>query len=347
YLSDIYCLRANIGYDLSHVATHMGDYAQGELSKAMNQDFVTNGIVEAYEKYAKGATLIFTASVEHAIEIAKRIKGAEVVTAETKNRKEIIERFTRREIPCLVNCMIFTEGTDIPLVETVIIARPTKNSSLYTQMVGRGLRLSAGKDKLTLIDCVGVTGKADLCTAPTLIGMDMQAVPESLADKIEGDLFDLERKIDLCSDCPASWIKNVKLVDLWAKEQKYNTHGINLFKMPNGDMVCQLPHITYAIKGQNELGKTVFMGEVMPMQKALDRLYCVLRDEYADKKPLWDISVAKRSWGAKPASEAQMKMVCRRVKGMENKKLTKLEASQVLNRLLYKGCKNDNNKTNK
>ena len=58
----------------------------------------------------------------------------------------------------------------MPLVETVMIARPTSNSSLYTQMVGRGLRLHPCKTKLILIDLVGTTGKANLCTAPTLIG---------------------------------------------------------------------------------------------------------------------------------------------------------------------------------
>ncbi len=43
--------------------------------------------------------------------------------------------------------MIFTEGTDMPLVETVMIARPTSNSSLYAQMVGRGLKALSRKRK--------------------------------------------------------------------------------------------------------------------------------------------------------------------------------------------------------
>ena len=116
---------------------------------------------------AKGQTLIFACSVDHAEAIAEKIPGAVAVTAKTKNREELIQKFTNREIPVLVNCMIFTEGTDMPLVETVMIARPTSNSSLYTQMVGRGLRLYPGKDKLTLIDLVGTTGRTNLCTAPS------------------------------------------------------------------------------------------------------------------------------------------------------------------------------------
>ena len=59
----------------------------------------------------------------------------------------------------------------MPLIETVIIARPTRNASLYTQMVGRGLRTHEGKDALNLIDCVGITGKLDICQAPDLFGM--------------------------------------------------------------------------------------------------------------------------------------------------------------------------------
>ena len=50
-----------------------------------------------------------------------------------RDRKAIIDSFTAGEIPVLVNCMVFTEGTDIPRVEeTVIIARPTQSDSLYS-----------------------------------------------------------------------------------------------------------------------------------------------------------------------------------------------------------------------
>ena len=110
----------------------------------------------------KRQVLIFAASVSHAEAISERIPGSAVITGKTKNRGEIIKRFTERKIPCLINCMVFTEGTDIPLVETVIIARPTQSESLYAQMVGRGLRLHPEKDKLTLIDCVGITGRRSL-----------------------------------------------------------------------------------------------------------------------------------------------------------------------------------------
>ena len=303
-------------------------------------DGTADAIAQAYRDQAKGATLIFAVSVEQCHEIAKRIPGAEVITGKTKDRGDIIERFTNREIPCLVNCMVFTEGTDIPLVETVIIARPTQSDSLYTQMVGRGLRLHPEKSLLRLIDCVGVTGKASLCTAPSLLGIDPSDVPASRQDALEGMLFELPEKIEAASDCPQSWIKNTQIVDLWAKEQKYNTHDINWFMKPNGDMVCNLLNRErIIIPCQNELGMTTFNGKAQDMQSAFDEAFQILTKRYSDSKYIWDLNSAKR-WGKQPASDKQKQLIQRRGKkilaqsGFELEGLTKLQASQILNRLV-------------
>lgn len=331
YLTDIHCLRVNIGYDISKVARKMGDFAVGELEEALNSDVLNGAIAEAYKKYAKGQTLIFATSVEHAQNIAKLIPGAIAITAETNNRAELIQKFTNREIPCLVNCMIFTEGTDMPLVETVMIARPTSNSSLYTQMVGRGLRLYPGKDKLTLIDLVGTTGKANLCTAPTLIGIDLNSVPKAQQDDIEGDLFDLPDLITQKADCIESWIRNIEIVDLWAKKQQYNLHNVNWFKMPNGDFILNLKNKKIRIPAQNELGETI-LDRPMKMQEAFDFAYQYLCENYEDQRYLWDLSIVKK-WGKAPASEKQKAQVKRFFRNYDTSELTKLEASQILNRL--------------
>ena len=64
---------------------------------------------------------------------------------------------------------------------------------------------------------MGVTGKASLCTAPTLIGIDLKDVPAGKADQIQGPIFELPQKAIAAADCPESWIRNVQIVDLWAK----------------------------------------------------------------------------------------------------------------------------------
>lgn len=337
YLTDIYCMRVNIGYDISKVAKKMGDFVSSELEKVLDTDILNKAIAEVYSKYAKGQTLIFATSVKHCEDIAKEIQGAVAVTAETKNREEIIKKFTNREIPVLVNCMLFTEGTDMPLVETVIIARPTSNSSLYTQMVGRGLRLYTGKEKLTLIDLVGTTGRANLCTAPTLLGIDLETVPKSKQEEIQGDLFDLPEIVQNLADCPESWIRNIEIVNLWAKEQQYETHNVNWFKMPNGDMVLQLKNRRLIIPCSNELGETTLNNKKIKLQEAFDSAYEYLLENYMDQKYLWDVAVVKK-WGKSQATEKQKMMINRMYRNFDTAELTKSEASQILNRLFYKGA---------
>lgn len=335
YLCDILCKRVEIGYDLSKVHTRMGDYAPGELAEAMAG--TADAIAQTYREHAEGPTLIFAVNVAQAEEISSKIPGSVAVTGQTKNREEIIKRFTDGEIPCLVNVMVFTEGTDIPRVETVIIARPTQSDSLYAQMVGRGLRLWPGKEKLTLIDCVGTTGRASLCTAPSLLGLDVSNVPKRKQNELQGMLFDLPVRADAASDTPESWIRNVEIVDLWAQEQKYQLHDVNWFKMPDGSLVCSLPgREKLTIPCPDALGMVDLHGQRMPMQEALDMAYRTLREEYEEARYIWDLNAAKR-WGKQPATESQLNNIRRRCKGFDTTGLTKGQASQILNRLFNGG----------
>ena len=225
----------------------------------------------------------------------------------------------------------------MPLVETVMIARPTQNNSLYTQMVGRGLRLYPGKEKLILIDLVGTTGKCNLCTAPSLLGIDLEAVPKSKRDEIQGNLFELPELIQKISDTPESWIRNIEYVNLWAKGQAYNTHNVNWFKMPNGDLVCTLKKFRLVIPAQDKLGETFLYGKKMKMQEALDIAYKYLCENYSEQKYIWDTKQIKK-WGNNEASEKQKTIIKRMCKDFDTNELTKSEASQILNRILYKGA---------
>jgi len=58
---------------------------------------------------------------------------------------------------------------------------------------------------------------------------------------LQGKLFELPVRAAAASDCPESWIRNVEVVDLWAREQQYQTRDVNWFKLPDGSMVCSLP----------------------------------------------------------------------------------------------------------
>lgn len=168
YLSPIKSYRVDIHIDPAQMGFFNGDFDIKKVAKLMDVPERNAIIAKAYRELAVGQTIIFCASVAHANYLAEYILGSVVVTGETANRGQIIEEFTAKKFRCLINCMVFTEGTDIPLIETVIIARPIASQILYAQMVGRGLRLSEGKRKKIVIDCVGVSGKHNIFKAPHL-----------------------------------------------------------------------------------------------------------------------------------------------------------------------------------
>jgi hypothetical protein len=342
WLAPIECLRVNIGYDLSGIKSRMGDYAAGELEKAVNIEGANRAVADSYLEHAIGPTLVFGVTVEHCKALARLIPGAVVVDAGTKNRAEIFRDFTAGRIPCLVNCMIATEGTDLPTVRTVMMVRPTQSVALYTQMVGRGTRLAEGKDKCRLIDCVG-NSRHDLCTAPSLIGLDASQVPAKYQMDIMGDLLvDLPELIESRMDTPETWIRNVKVVDLFAKKNGLDMRGINFFRHASGELAVYLggrrwikitapdlrgQAVVYTSKGKAWPGA--------PVQDCINTVHGLLATYAKDQSPLWSLNSFKR-WGSAPASDKQ-KALCERFlkgSGVDAATLTKGEASMILNRRL-------------
>jgi superfamily II DNA or RNA helicase len=132
YLSPIWCRKINIGYDLSQVAVRMGDYAPGDLERAVNVDKCNDALAEIVSGIAELPCLIFAVDVAHAEAIAEAINKhcgniARALNANSPDRNEVVEAYKRGEIDVIVNCALFTEGTDLPNTRTVIIARPTKS----------------------------------------------------------------------------------------------------------------------------------------------------------------------------------------------------------------------------
>lgn len=356
YLSNVRCLRAKVSWKLGSVKMHLGDFQVNSLSDAVDRDMINAEIAEVYKKYARGQTLIFASSVSHAENIASKIPGAVAVSQKTQNRNKIIADFTAKKIPCLVNCMIFTEGTDMPLIETIIIARPTKNQSLYAQMVGRGLRKAENKRYLNLIDLVGVTDDLDICTAPSLLGLDMTEVPRSKVYDVEGMLTDLKAVVDETADCPENWVMNVHAVKLFAQKEGVDAFNVNWTKKPNGDLVYQFSNgDRIGVKAINELGKTKVMyylydedkqkfvyseGKETSLEKALKEAYDYFAVCHDDERPLWDLT-SYYSWQKAPATEKQLSFIKAKISREEFDEiikygLSKGDCSQIINALKIK-----------
>lgn len=354
YLSNIICKRVNIGYDLAGVATRMGDYAPGELERVVNTDYCNNAIAEIVRNIADPPVLIFAVDVEHAYSIAQAINRimpgtAQALSAQSDNREAVVKDYLSGKLQVLVNCALFTEGTDLPNTRTVIIARPTKSSGLYAQMAGRGTRLAQDKPHCLLIDCVGISNMP-LCTAPSLLGLDLSGVPAKYHREIEGDLLaDLPTLIEHKADTPESWIDNVRQVDLWAQGAGYNLHDVNYIKHADGSLRLRLPvegttaACCWMLSAPDLTGKVKLINpggecEELPAQKAYDKVFAVLRDHYIDSRPLWDLKSARR-WGAAPAGEKQInyisRLACRAGRDVADllPKLTKLQASALIERL--------------
>lgn len=359
YLSDINCLRAELGFDLSNVKKKNGDFDTKQLSQSVNRSELNQAVACAYRELAVGQTLIFAADIAHAYALSELIKGSVVVSGKTpsEDRKKIIKAFTDREIPCIINCMVFTEGTDMPLIETIIVARPTMNASLYTQMVGRGLRLYEGKKYLTLIDCVGASGQHKLCTAPTLLGLDYSAVPRKKQKKVTGMLSQMQDIIEaLIDQTPKAWILNVQKISLWAEESDIDLRGINWKQGCDGSLFCNVGgNSRIVVEAADNLGRTSVnkvtsryamrdvtesIAENVLIQGAIDKAYEYLTNNYNSSKMLWDTKSAML-WGKKPITEKQINIIKRMSRysiydfaEFEPERLSRFEASIVIDKLM-------------
>ena len=143
-----------------------GDYKESEMMDVMDRDFIRADILDTYQRYAGGKkAIIYTISRQHNVHLAEKFKEAGIVSAaidsETpkEKRDEFVGQFRRGKIQVLFNVNIFSEGFDCPDVEVIQLARPTKSLSMYLQQVGRGLRPAEGKERLLILDNVGLYNK--------------------------------------------------------------------------------------------------------------------------------------------------------------------------------------------
>lgn len=172
YLSPIKAVTIPLKLDLSNVATHAGDFKASDIDTALDPYLeAIAGEMKTYCKNRKTVVflpLIKTSQKFRDILIDKGFKAAEV-NGESDDRAYTLKAFEEGQYNVLCNSMLLTEGWDCPSVDCVIVLRPTKVRSLYCQMVGRGTRLSPGKDHLLLLDFLWHTERHELCRPAHLI----------------------------------------------------------------------------------------------------------------------------------------------------------------------------------
>lgn len=148
--------------DLRGLKVQGGDYVKGELGKVMDKPELVGDIVKNWKRLANGKkTVVFCTTMAHGRHVCEEFNQAgikaEHIDSETPKdeRAEILERIESGETTVVTNVFVMSYGLDIPSLECAVLARPTKNISLYLQTVGRVLRTHEGKDHALVIDHSG------------------------------------------------------------------------------------------------------------------------------------------------------------------------------------------------
>lgn len=148
--------------DLSGIKIIGGDFVQKEIAHRMDKPKITGCAIEHYQRICPGVPAIaFCATVKHAEHVAEEFNAAGIIASSIDAklshavRKYRIHALATGQIKVLTSCDIISEGTDIPVVTTAIMLRPTHSMSVYLQQGGRVLRTHPDKTHAIILDHVG------------------------------------------------------------------------------------------------------------------------------------------------------------------------------------------------
>ena len=188
YLCKIMAQTIPLKLDISEVGFTSGDYSLGQLGTALDP-YLGQIAAEMAQRCAGRKTVVFLPLIKTSQKFrdllnAKGFQAAEV-NGQSADRKEVLADFDAGKYNVLCNSMLLTEGWDCPSVDCVVVLRPTKVRSLYSQMVGRGTRLAEGKTDLLLLDFLWMTDRHELCRPADLVCEDREVarqMTENLAE---------------------------------------------------------------------------------------------------------------------------------------------------------------------
>lgn len=229
WLSPLIGYRVKTNVDISDVEIRNGEYAQDQLEEKVDTPERNAFVVATYRNLAMDTkAIVFASGVRHAENLALSFRQAsvdcEVIVGTTphEQRQQILQDFSTNKLKVIVNVGVLTEGFDEPSLETIILAKPTRSTLLYTQIVGRGTRLFEGKEHCTIIDIADTTRGKKPIGLPTLLGMP----PEF--DLQGQSLTDVAKKYEELEDyCPGEAIRVLNPDDIQGAYKR-----INLFMPP-------------------------------------------------------------------------------------------------------------------
>jgi DNA repair protein RadD len=189
------------GMSTKSVKTTAGDYNNAQLFKANDDMKIYGDILESWKKFALNRkTICFCINRQHAQKLNDMFNKngikSEYADADTPQdeRMSIFNRLASGETKILTNVNIASTGVDIPEIECVISARPTKSKTLWIQQVGRGLRPAENKKDCVIIDH---GGNCDRLRMHPLDDFPAETTDKKARDKD----IEYELKFKTCPDC--------------------------------------------------------------------------------------------------------------------------------------------------
>ena len=194
YLTKIKAQTIPLKLDLTGVGMQSGDFKAGDLGNAL--DPYLYQIAHEMTKYCKDRkTVVFLPLVKTSQKFRDILNEvgfkATEVNGTSEDRAEVLKDYDQGKYNVLCNSMLLTEGWDCPSVDCEIILRPTKVRSLYCQMIGRGTRLSEGKEDLLLLDFLWNTERHELCRPAHLIAQS-EEIAQQMTKTIQESAYPLD-----------------------------------------------------------------------------------------------------------------------------------------------------------
>ena len=236
WLSPLVGYRVKTKTDITKVEIQNGEYNQSQLEDEINNPERNACIVASYNNLANATkAIVFAAGVDHAQSLFSAFvqDGTSVRiilgTTPPEERAQILLDFKSGEVMVLINVGVLTEGFDEPSLQTIIIAKPTRSTLLYTQIVGRGTRLYDGKVYCTIIDITDTTIGKKPMGLPTLLGLPADFDLEGQSVTEVAKAFE-----ELENFCPGEAVRVLKPEDIQLAYTR-----INLFMPPPPNPVVQ------------------------------------------------------------------------------------------------------------
>lgn len=147
--------------DYSQLKWRNNRYDEEELLRLQLRESYAEAVLGAWNEHKQSRTIGFCSSIRQALFLSEYFKKAGYRSlalhgdTERHTRTSAREMLETGQLDIIFTVDLFNEGVDIPSVDTLLFARPTESLTVFTQQIGRGLRIAAGKSHCVIIDLIG------------------------------------------------------------------------------------------------------------------------------------------------------------------------------------------------